>query len=399
MESGEPVAGSAGPRVVCATGVVYSHAAADRRTGQNCAALWIPDDDGSQAAGGDSGETERSPGDAFEGACGVSGAGGNQCELSRGTPHGPLGYLTLWAAGQIQPSVATVNSDGRVASTAAIVAAGIDGAISVFTTSDTDVILDINGYFAPVGTPTGLSYYPLPPCRISDTRTPAGFFLGPLLTGETRTVPLPLSSCNVPPGAKAYSVNLAAIPQDRLSYLTAWATGSNQPFVASLNGSAGTVTSNAAIVPAGPDGSINVFATNDTDLVIDINGYFAEPGPGGMSLYVLTPCRVLDSRLPPAIPLTGITTIDVLSSSCGAPPTAQAYVLKATAIPQTTLGYLTLWAQGAPQPFVASLNALDGAITGNLAMVPTSNGFFNAFVSDPTHLVIDLFGYFAPIAP
>jgi len=34
---------------------------------------------------------------------------------------------------------------------------------------------------------------------------------------------------------------------------------------------------NAAIVPAGTDGSgsINVFASNNTDIVIDINGYYA----------------------------------------------------------------------------------------------------------------------------
>ena len=43
---------------------------------------------------------------------------------------------------------------------------------------------------------------------------------------------------------------------------------------------------------------MNIFATDNTDLVIDVNGYFAPPGPGGLSLYTVTPCRVLDSRLP-----------------------------------------------------------------------------------------------------
>jgi hypothetical protein len=32
---------------------------------------------------------------------------------------------------------------------------------------------------------------------------------------------------------------------------------------------------NAAIVPAGTSGSINVYAINATDLIIDINGYYA----------------------------------------------------------------------------------------------------------------------------
>jgi hypothetical protein len=34
---------------------------------------------------------------------------------------------------------------------------------------------------------------------------------------------------------------------------------------------------NAAIVPAGTNGAISVFATDATDLVIDVNGYFAAP--------------------------------------------------------------------------------------------------------------------------
>jgi hypothetical protein len=41
------------------------------------------------------------------------------------------------------------------------------------------------------------------------------------------------------------------------------------------NAPTGTVLANAAIVPAGTSGAIDVLATNTTDLIIDINGYFA----------------------------------------------------------------------------------------------------------------------------
>jgi hypothetical protein len=57
---------------------------------------------------------------------------------------------------------------------------------------------------------------------------------------------------------------------------------------------------------------------------------------------------------------------------------------------------LTLWPDGTAQPFVATLNAVDAAITSNLAIVPTMNGNIDAFASAPTHLVLDIFGYFAP---
>ena len=37
-----------------------------------------------------------------------------------------------------------------------------------------------------------------------------------------------------------------------------------------------------------------------------------------------------------------------------------------------------------------------GAITSNLAIVPTNNGSISAFAFNPTHLVLDISGYFAP---
>jgi hypothetical protein len=37
----------------------------------------------------------------------------------------------------------------------------------------------------------------------------------------------------------------------------------------------GSLTSNAAIVPAGTSGAINAFVQNPAHLILDINGYFA----------------------------------------------------------------------------------------------------------------------------
>jgi hypothetical protein len=55
-----------------------------------------------------------------------------------------------------------------------------------------------------------------------------------------------------------------------------------------------------------------------------------------------------------------------------------------------------MWPQGISRPTVATLNALDGAITNNLAIVPTNNTEISIFASDGTHLILDMFGYFAP---
>jgi len=326
-------------------------------------------------------------------------------------PHGTLGYLTLRPCGQTQPSTSNLNSiDGRVKAVAAIVPAGTNGGACAFASNDTDLILDISGYFVPAANPSALAFYPVTPCRLVDTRLATGPLGGPSLVGSaTRTFPILSSSCSIPATAQAYSLNYTSVPNGALGYLTTWPTGQAQPFVSTLNAPTGTVTANAAIVTAGSNGDVSVFVTNDSDLVIDINGYFAPPGPGGLSLFPLTPCRVLDTRntagssleLDPqgpagSSPFSGPLTVNVTASGCGAPASAQGYVFNATVVPPGTLGYLTLWPDGSPQPLVSTLNAIDGAVTSNMAIVPTTNGSVSAFAPNPTHLVLDIFGYFAP---
>jgi hypothetical protein len=313
-------------------------------------------------------------------------------------PAGPLGYLTLWPTGQTQPLASTLNSlDGRIKSNAAIVPAGTAGSISVFASNATDVILDINGYFVPATVTTALAFYPITPCRIADTRNATAPLGGPSLDGgSSRTFPIQSSTCGLPATAQAYSLNFAAIPRGPLGYVTAWPTGQSMPLAASLNALTGTVTANAAIVPAGTAGSIDVFASNPTNLVIDVNGYFAPMATGGLSLYGVTPCRVLDTRLPAGSPPITSLVVAVSASACGIPSTAQADVLSVTAVPTGPLGYMTLWPQGQAMPVVSTLNALDGAVTSNLAIVPTINGSISVFPSNPTHVVMDISGYFGP---
>jgi hypothetical protein len=124
------------------------------------------------------------------------------------------------------------------------------------------------------------------PCRVVDTRVAGAPFGGPALyAGEARTIPMASSTaCTIPTGAVAYSLNIAVIPLGTtMRWLTAWDTGSPEPHASTLNDYTGIITSNSAVVPAGTNGSINVFVTDATDVVIDINGYYtiAPAGPEG----------------------------------------------------------------------------------------------------------------------
>ena len=116
------------------------------------------------------------------------------------------------------------------------------------------------------------------PCRVVDTRNPVSTFGGPAFAaGEIRTIPMPSSpTCSIPVNAEAYSLNIAVVPVGTtMRWLTAWNTGAAQPLASTLNDRAGLVTSNSAVVPAGTNGAINIYVTDPTDVVIDINGYYA----------------------------------------------------------------------------------------------------------------------------
>jgi len=191
---------------------------------------------------------------------------------------GPLGYLTVWPTGQAQPVVSTLNSpDGQVVANAAIVPAGSGGAIDAFVTDRTDLILDANGYFAAPGATGDLSFYPVTPCRVVDTRNAAGPLGGPsMAANSSRSFAIQSSTCAAPTTAKAYSLNVTVVPAGALSYLTLYPTGQTQPFVSTLNSYQGLIVANAAIVPAGTGGAVTVYVTGKTDVILDINGYFAQ---------------------------------------------------------------------------------------------------------------------------
>ena len=139
--------------------------------------------------------------------------------------------------------------------------------------------------------PLGIEALPLPtgplpftgvtPCRIVDTRGPASAFGGPALApNAARTFQLPSGPCaGIPSNAGAYSLNLTVIGTSGIQggFLTAWPSGSSQPVVSTLNFNATEVVANAAVVPAGTNGAINVFVNIPGHLLIDINGFYASP--------------------------------------------------------------------------------------------------------------------------
>ena len=133
------------------------------------------------------------------------------------------------------------------------------------------------------------------PCRAVDTRPPQGG--GPIQGGTSQDFVISGSpACGTLPSAAAYSMNVTVVPQGRLGYLTVWPTGQPQPLASTLNSLDGRVKANAAIMPAGTAGKVSVYATDTTNVILDINGYFAPVSTSTLAFYPLAPCRVADTR-------------------------------------------------------------------------------------------------------
>jgi hypothetical protein len=126
-----------------------------------------------------------------------------------------------------------------------------------------------------------LLFYPLPkPVRLLETR--AGFtgcFTpgAPLLAGSTRTQSARGTCDGATVATNALGiVGNATVVNSNGGYLTFWPSSAAQPLVATSNFTTGQVFNRHFTVGLGNiDGAFNIFTQFQTDLVIDVSGYFA----------------------------------------------------------------------------------------------------------------------------
>src|SRR5205807_5499395 len=147
--------------------------------------------------------------------------------------------------------------------------------------------------------PPGLRFVPVTPCWVADTRNPNGPFGGPFLAGQTtRAFTIPNSSCSIPATAQAYSINVTVVPKVKLSFLTMFPCGQSLPLASTLNSNDGRVKAGSALLPAGTSGAVCAFVTDDTEFILDIDGYFVSAAnTAAQAFYPLPPCRLVDTRL------------------------------------------------------------------------------------------------------
>ncbi len=242
-------------------------------------------------------------------------------------------------------------------------------------------------------------FVPIVPGRLLDTRTDHS---DPPYAGSVQYVAV-TGLFEIPDNdVGAVVVNITGTDTLGPGYVTAWASGTDQPATSNLNlERAGQTAANLAIVPVGSDGHIRLFTQSGGHLIVDAFGWFSTS-----SILHLTavPTRVLDTRSTSALGYSGATPgpgaiVDVsLAVPGGLPPSGVgAAVVNITATGTLGPGYVTAWPTGQLQPPTSNLNiSAAGQTICNLAIVPVgADSKLSLFSQSGTDLIVDVFGWFA----
>jgi hypothetical protein len=115
------------------------------------------------------------------------------------------------------------------------------------------------------------------PCRVVDTRNPAGPRGGPgLPAGTDRTFTI-AGNCGIPASARAVAVNVTVTGATAAGHLRLHPGGTAVPATSSINYSAGQARANNAIMPLSVLGELAVFsgqASGTAHVILDVYGYF-----------------------------------------------------------------------------------------------------------------------------
>jgi RHS repeat-associated protein len=308
------------------------------------------------------------------------------------------GYLTVWPTGIARPEVSSLNFDaGETIPNAVVVKVGADGKISIFNPfGNTDVIVDVSGFWSTADGPGGAAYTSIAPTRALDTRQAGS---GGAVHADSAITLSMAGVAGVPDDATGVVLNVVAADPTATGYLTVWPTGAARPEVSTHNFVAGTTIANLVFARLGDDRSVSIYnASGDTNLIVDVVGYVGAPGGDGGRMVAIDPSRVLDTRQASGggAPIAdGATRPLTVRGLAGVPATATAVVANITAINPTGGGYFTAWASGLAQPLASNLNFAAGDVVPGLSIVGIgADGAIDLFnFGGQTHALVDIVGY------
>ena len=294
-------------------------------------------------------------------------------------------------------AAATILADSATQITTTSPAAGGTGSVDVTVTTaggtSAATAADHFTYTSPA------AYTAVAPVRLMDTRLGGGA-LGP---NGSRNLTV-AGVAGVPGGASAVVVNVTVTNPSAPSFLTVFPAGASRPLASNLNYVAGTTIANLVSVQVGSGGAITFYnAAGSTDVVVDLEGYYAAPSGSAGGEVALAPARITDTRAGSGLPNAGHTlgaggSLDVQVGGAGGVPSsgASAVILNVTVTNTTAASWLVAWPAGTSRPLASNLDWTAGLTIPNRVIVPLGSGgkisVFNPAGS--ADVIIDVSGYF-----
>jgi hypothetical protein len=290
---------------------------------------------------------------------------------------GANGYVRAYPCSAPEPATSNLNQDtGTVQTNAVIVAVG-DGRICLRSSTDVDLVVDLNGWLTPT---SNVGLQPVAARRLLDTRIGLG---GNVRLAPGQQIQLPVVGAGST--ATAVSLNVTAVDPSASGFVTAWPCGTERPNVSNLNPEPGITRPNLVNVRVGSGGAVCLYTSQETDLVVDL---LAEYRPGATARYTaFTPQRLLDTRVQD-IPRHASNNSVVVPMG----PVVAAMV-NLTATDAVAPGYLTGYpCLSTVWPGTSNVNYAAELASANSALLTGTRGYACVFSSSATDVVVDVFG-------
>jgi hypothetical protein len=326
-----------------------------------------------------------------------AGVGAVSLNVTATNPEGD-GFVTAYPCGA-RPEVSSLNvRAGQTVANAVIAPVSPSGTVCFFASVPTDLLADVNGWFA-----AGAGFTAAGPRRVFDTRTGSGLrtvAASKLGAGRILEVALTDLAGLVPAtGVAAVSLNVTATEPEGAGFVTVYPCGERRE-VSSLNVVADQTVANAVVTPVSPSGTVCFYSSVPTHLIADVNGWFV----AGSAFTPVGPSRLFDTRagtsglrIVSTAKIGGATAPEVrVVDLAGLVPASgvTAVSLNVTATDADGAGYVTVYPCGMRRE-VSSLNLSAGQTIPNAVITPVSpTGTVCFYSSVPTNLVVDLNGWF-----
>ena len=207
-------------------------------------------------------------------------------------PDGP-GHFTVYPCGAKRPTASNLNyAAGQVVANSAVAPLDHTGSVCVFTHAAAHVIVDVSGSLTSVF--VGLDA----PARLVDSRSGSETIDGDVQADGFRrkgtTLQFPVAGrAKIPAGATAVALTVTAVAPAEPGYLTLYPRNAKQPHASNVNYMGGNVVANTVIAGIGGGGMVCLFTSADTEVIVDVAGYFVgnEPTDSGKDCEFEFPVR------------------------------------------------------------------------------------------------------------